>query len=64
MNYSNSVQTRVKCGNILCQEELSADEKLLLVFQEHKNLLMTNPEMHYAFLAWKDAHRKELKNVL
>ena len=54
-----------KSNFILSNDMYNADEKLFLVFQNHKEeIKRINPQLYYALLNWKDSHIKELRHLI
>lgn len=56
---------RANSDFILSNDMYNADEKLFLVFQNHKEeIRRTNVQLYYALLNWKDYHIKELIHLI
>lgn len=51
----------IKADEILQRKNLNNDQKMFVISQLYKDELNNQfPQLHYAFLGWKDQHLKEL----
>ena len=52
---------RIEADKILQRKDLNNDQKMFVISQLYKDELNNQfPQLHYAFLGWKDQHLKEL----
>lgn len=57
----NKITKRIEADKILQRKDLTNDQKMFVISQLYKNELNNHfPQLHYAFLGWKDSHLKEL----
>lgn len=57
----DSAKKRIEADKILARKDLSNDQKMFVISQLYKYELNNQfPQLHYAFLGWKDSHLKEL----
>lgn len=52
---------RIEADKILQRKDLNSDQKMFVISQLYKDELNNQfPQLHYAFLGWKDSHLKKL----
>lgn len=57
----NNTEKRMEADKVLVRKDLSTEQKLFVISQLYKEELNGQfPQLHYALLAWKDLHLKEL----